>query len=337
MNARQFACELLVLGGSVVIGFTSPKDDTWLEVFWGSALTYFWLMMNGGSPLGWLVVIWTSYITDAHWVWFGTTILKWFGDPYDSYGGWALGFVGYTVFAVTYIVHGLQLLPFDLWQAAHDSVKHLKVQPGLNMARKQTGKLISTLAVNFLVTAVYLGAMTAQIVWSRGTRGARTGLDGEAQTWSLPSKTEQAMCFLAGLAWNEFWFYYIHRAMHHPKLYAKLHKKHHEYTAPFAFAAIYCGPMEMVLANLWPFLGSVQVFRFHFFFALLWVANATMGTQAHHSGYRWPWISVTDHQPNTHDLHHERFHVNFGNTGILDRLHRTYQERHEAHETPKRK
>jgi len=336
MRAQQLACECLVFGGCLAIGFATPADNTWLEVICGTVLTYAWLMMNGGSPLGWLVVVLTSCISDTHWIRFATAVTTTFGDVYDGYGGWAFGFIGYLIFVVFYIVHGLMLLPFDVWQAAHDRVQHLKIQPKFNMATKTTGKLLSALGINAIIVAVYLWFMTAQSVWTRGSSGYRFfSMDANAHQWNLPSRQEQLICFLAGLCWNEFMFYYVHRAMHHPRLYARLHKKHHEYSAPFALAAIYCGPIEMVLANLWPFLGVVSVFRFHGFFAYCWVANAVMGTQAHHSGYRWPWLSVTDHQPNTHDLHHEQFNVNFGNTGLLDKLHRTFRDPHEAHENRK--
>merc|ERR1740120_477966 len=181
-----------------------------------------------------------------------------------------------------------------------------------------------------VVALLYLMAMSAHSIWSRGSRGLRiTDGDGTGALL-LPSKQEQLTCFLVGLLRNEVMFYYSHRLFHSQLLYAKVHKQHHEYTAPFALAAIYCGPIEMLLSNLWPFLGIASVYRFHVFFTYCWVANAVMGTQTHHSGYKWPWMTVLDHQPNVHDLHHELFNCNFGNVGILDYLHGTARD-HEAH------
>jgi sterol desaturase/sphingolipid hydroxylase (fatty acid hydroxylase superfamily) len=58
----------------------------------------------------------------------------------------------------------------------------------------------------------------------------------------LPSSWEMRRDFSICVLAREVLFYYIHRAMHHPSLYAKIHKKHHRFTAPVALAAQYVGP-----------------------------------------------------------------------------------------------
>merc|ERR1712098_725869 len=94
----------------------------------------------------------------------------------------------------------------------------------------------------------------------------------------------------------------------------------------FALGAIYCSPLEMLVANLWPFLGIVGVYRFHLFTSYCWVWGAIIGTQAHHAGYAFPWKPKFDIQPIHHDLHHEFFNCNYGNTGWLDALHGTVRK-----------
>ena len=66
-----------------------------------------------------------------------------------------------------------------------------------------------------------------------------------------------------GLTKRQVNFYYLHRLLHHPRLYASVHKMHHEYSAPFALMAIYCHPVELVrsfpvLRNFfhWPWIAS---------------------------------------------------------------------------------
>lgn len=40
---------------------------------------------------------------------------------------------------------------------------------------------------------------------------------------------------------------YLSRLFHHPKLYKKIHKKHHEWTAPIGVVSIYADPIEHVV------------------------------------------------------------------------------------------
>jgi sterol desaturase/sphingolipid hydroxylase (fatty acid hydroxylase superfamily) len=231
-----------------------------------------------------------------------------------------MNFIGFLIFLTVYVVHGFMLLPFDMWTVAHEAAKPIKIQPDAKIASKlQVGKLARSVGVNILVTFLYTQVAAAQVIWSRGSQGFRV-------EQNLPSKSEQLVCFLVGLAWNEFTFYYSHRLMHQPRWYRKFHKQHHEYTAPFALAAIYCTPVEMLVCNLFTFLSIASLWRFNLFFYYCWVANAVMGTQTHHSGYKWPWMTSFDHQPNVHDLHHQCFNCNFGNVGLLDFLHGTARD-----------
>lgn len=40
---------------------------------------------------------------------------------------------------------------------------------------------------------------------------------------------------------------YLSRLLHHPKLFKKIHKKHHEWTAPIGVVSIYADPIEHVV------------------------------------------------------------------------------------------
>ena len=120
-----------------------------------------------------------------------------------------------------------------------------------------------------------------------------------------------------------------------PKYYVPdVHKVHHEFTAPNAFAAVYCHPIELVVADFLPLGFGPFCVNAHVYTFFVWGVFAVLGTQTHHCGFKWPW-SGWDHQPDFHDLHHEKFNGNYGNLGFLDRLHGTEFGKEFYHPRPK--
>lgn len=44
--------------------------------------------------------------------------------------------------------------------------------------------------------------------------------------------------------------YWAHRALHYGPLYKKIHKLHHEFSAPFGLAAEYAHPLEILILGM---------------------------------------------------------------------------------------
>mmetsp|Transcript_22646 Transcript_22646/g.49469 ORF Transcript_22646/g.49469 Transcript_22646/m.49469 type:complete len:177 (+) Transcript_22646:875-1405(+) len=128
----------------------------------------------------------------------------------------------------------------------------------------------------------------------------------------LPRHSERLWHLVAVLVVNEVLFFYSHWAMHSRHLYSRFHKQHHEFTAPVGIVAIYCHPVEFFVCDLIPLTAAFYPCRCHVFFALMWTFGAVIGTQVHHSGYRMPWTTCFDEQPDYHDFHHEKFKCNYG-------------------------
>mmetsp|Transcript_20291 Transcript_20291/g.16975 ORF Transcript_20291/g.16975 Transcript_20291/m.16975 type:complete len:107 (-) Transcript_20291:25-345(-) len=75
--------------------------------------------------------------------------------------------------------------------------------------------------------------------------------------YRLPSKLEIVTHMTYFILVNEFLFFYGHWLFHaSPYLYKKIHKVHHEYPAPNAFASLYCHPVELLLSDFLP-LGAI--------------------------------------------------------------------------------
>lgn len=140
---------------------------------------------------------------------------------------------------------------------------------------------------------------------------------------------------------HDAYFYWTHRAMHHPRLYRWIHHTHHLSTNPTPWAAYAFSPIEaLIQAGIGPlivFLIPVHPAAFALF--MLWqITFNVLG----HCGYElFPQWFIRSRIANFlnsvthHGQHHEKFRSNFGlYFNIWDRLmgtnHSTYEQRFES-------
>lgn len=67
---------------------------------------------------------------------------------------------------------------------------------------------------------------------------------------SYPSLFENLCWLVWGLLWEDFFYYITHRLLHHPLIYKKIHKFHHENYSPIVISCIYAHWLEFYLGNL---------------------------------------------------------------------------------------
>ncbi|EDQ87352.1 uncharacterized protein MONBRDRAFT_27469 [Monosiga brevicollis MX1] len=142
---------------------------------------------------------------------------------------------------------------------------------------------------------------------------------------------------------NDAVFYWAHRLLHHPKLYARFHKQHHEYKGPVGFAAEYAGTLEQFLSNQLPVVLGPLLVGMHCSTWWLYLTWRLWRTYEIHSGLMLQntWLGrlglLHGHGAVYHDFHHTNNHGNFGGPanalwdvlgGTEDPAFRVYCQRH---------
>ena len=86
-------------------------------------------------------------------------------------------------------------------------------------------------------------------------------------------------------------FYWLHRLLHHPKLYSKIHKIHHQFYSPISFSAEYSHPIEFVASNILPTMLGPLILGSHMHLATLsfWLIMRVFETIDRHCGYEFSW------------------------------------------------
>ncbi|KAM7472109.1 hypothetical protein LguiA_010292 [Lonicera macranthoides] len=106
--------------------------------------------------------------------------------------------------------------------------------------------------------------------------GIRTGLP-------LPSGSEMFWQLLVYFVVEDYANYWLHRLLHCKWGYEKIHRIHHEYTAPIGFAAPYAHWAEIIILGLASFLGPLLV-PCHMITFWLWMIVRQMEAVETHSG-----------------------------------------------------
>ena len=117
---------------------------------------------------------------------------------------------------------------------------------------------------------------------------------------------------------HDTYFYWTHRAMHHPKLFKFFHLTHHRSHNPTPFTAYSFAPGEAVVEYMFVPVTFMLIPVHHsamYIVLTIMIFKNAMG----HCGYelmptswaRWPvlgWLTTVTH----HDMHHEKANGNYG-------------------------
>ena len=225
-----------------------------------------------------------------------------------------IAFGSFGVMATFFLLLGFVFTLVDLWGPS--ILTQYKVQETKNVPLTWSDllKLIKLDFINiFLVTPLFSYFGSYLLVW----RGMSV-LPEE-----LPTFQRTIFNLILLVVLQDFLFYYSHRLFHYPPLYRAWHKKHHEFTAPVAIAAVYAHPVEHIFVNLLSVWLPILIVGVHCAEYWVWFAVVIIGTFVNHSGYHFPFNPIS---PEHHDFHHLVFTENFGTFRYLDWLNGTNKQ-----------
>ena len=139
--------------------------------------------------------------------------------------------------------------------------------------------------------------------------------------------------FLWMFALHDTWFYFVHRAMHHPVLFKHVHLIHHRSTNPTPLTAYAFHPLEAFLEAIIVILIAftlpvhVSAIIFYGLFQIVYNAYGHSGFEILPKGFHKSWFGKWVNTSTAHNLHHHKFNGNYGlYTLFWDRLFGTVRD-----------
>ncbi len=175
--------------------------------------------------------------------------------------------------------------------------------------KKQSQKEIYWSAITSLIFAVSGTGMV--MLWQNEYTQIYTDFSEYPVWYALVS-----VC--AALFIHETYYYWMHRWMHRPKVFRKIHKVHHESIKTSSLTSFSFHPLESVLqAIVIPVM--VLFLPLHIYVILFLLIIMTFSGTINHAGveiyperFQWHWLGKWIIGATHHDLHHKQFRYNFG-------------------------
>ncbi|KAJ3679759.1 hypothetical protein LUZ60_017770 [Juncus effusus] len=198
-------------------------------------------------------------------------------------------------FYVFYSLVPLPLALLELW--APQVVSPYKIQRNVNLKSASVFQCYKNVVYVFLLAVWPLQAISYPMI---KLVGIRTSLP-------LPSLGEMAAQLAVYFLIEDYFNYWIHRLLHSKWGYEKIHKVHHEFSAPIGFAAPYAHWAEVLILGIPSFLGPA-IAPCHMITFWLWFVLRQVEAIDTHSGYDFP-LNLTKCIPfyggaDYHDYHH---------------------------------
>jgi sterol desaturase/sphingolipid hydroxylase (fatty acid hydroxylase superfamily) len=133
---------------------------------------------------------------------------------------------------------------------------------------------------------------------------------------SFPTWTTMMRQIFFFMIVDDTMFYWGHRFLHWKPIYPYIHKIHHSFYQPTAFASIYSHPIEIITTNVIPFMAGPLILGAHVATIWMWLILRIAETCDGHCGYEFSWspyrLIPFSGSAAHHDFHHSHNKGNFG-------------------------
>ncbi|KAF2114950.1 hypothetical protein BDV96DRAFT_646813 [Lophiotrema nucula] len=214
---------------------------------------------------------------------------------------WVFGLLVYLVFATLSYV-----FVFD--KATFNHPKYLK-----NQVRLEINQTMWSLPIMAIFTAPCF------LLEVRGySKLYDTTADGPGLWYNI-------MQFPFFIAFTDYFIYWIHRGLHHPSVYKKLHKPHHKWIMPTPYASHAFHPMDgfaqSIPYHVFPFVFPLQKYASVLLFVFI-----NFWTIMIHDGEYYADNPIINGAA-CHTMHHLYFNFNYGQfTTLWDRMGGSYRK-----------
>lgn len=196
-----------------------------------------------------------------------------------------------------------------LWGRPEEKVRATRLS-----AIRPTRKIVYfEIRMSLLSSLIYAapGALVIE-AYKRGGTAIYTGLDSIGAVLWIP------VSIFIYLAIHDAYFYWSHRAMHHPKLFRAMHLAHHRSRNPTPWAGFSFHPWESII-SAWPLPLAAFFIPIHVgavFFLLIFM---TVVSITNHAGWEILPRSMVKGlfgrhiiSATHHNVHHTDYHANYG-------------------------
>lgn len=216
---------------------------------------------------------------------------------------------------------------FIFWKKFKARFRNWRIQVKERADWKQIRAELTNSVLVFIIGAMFSGVVT--YLSTKGYTKVYTDFSAHSAWLGVGG-------FFMLLLIDDAWFYWMHRLLHHPKLFPLVHVVHHKSVDVTPFTSISFHWVEALVLTLWifpvsmlvpiyaPVLGLVQIW------GLLDNIKSHLGYELYPAGLNRSWFRFLTSSTH-HNMHHSKFKGNYGvHFRFWDRLMKTEFKDYEA-------